>query len=134
MKQETLKLLKFIQQDEIEGYEIYSRLAKKEKIEKNRKILQKIADSEKGHYAKLKKLTKIDRKPRMLRVWFYTFLASTLGLTFGLKLMENGERQAEEIYEKLKKTYPEMEEILREEEEHERELIDMLKEAKLGYM
>lgn len=48
--------------------------------------------------------------------------------------MENGERQAEEIYEKLKKVYPEMEEILREEEEHERELIDMLKEAKLGYM
>jgi len=45
--------------------------------------------------------------------------------------MENGERQAEEIYEKLKKFYPEMEEILREEEEHERELIDMLKEAKL---
>lgn len=78
MKQETLKLLKFIQQDEIEGYEIYSRLAKKEKIEKNRKILQKIADSEKGHYTKLKKLTNIERKPRMWRVWFYTFLASTL--------------------------------------------------------
>lgn len=134
MNQETKDLLLFIQQDEIDGYHIYTLLSNKQKIEKNKQILAKIAGEENGHYAKIKRLTGQDVSPRMERVYFYTFISSILGLTFGLKLMENGERQAENIYSHLQKEFPEIEQILRDEEQHERDLIDMLKESKLNYM
>lgn len=134
MNPETQKLLEYVQQNEVDEYEIYSRLAGYQKIEKNKKILQKIADDEKKHAALIKTYTKKDISPRMRRVSLYIFLAKTLGLTFSLKLMENGERKAEDVYEILIKEFPEMKQILKDEEEHEMELIDMLSEAKLGYM
>lgn len=130
----TQILLRSIQQDEIDGYEIYSRLANMQKNIKNKEILSKIASEEKWHYAKIKKLTGIELTPRMSRVYFYTYTASMLGLTFWLKLMENWERQAESSYSVLQQDFPEMEQILLDEEEHEKQLIEMLQEAKLGYM
>jgi len=134
MNKTTLKLLLDIQQDEAESYEIYTRLAHRQKIEKNKKILSNIAKDEKGHYKMLKKITEQDIAPRMWRVHWYIFLAKTLGLTFGLKLMELGERDAEESYKVLRTDYPKLEKILLDEERHEKELIDMLSEAKLWYM
>ncbi len=47
MKKQTRKLLLQIQRDEIESLKIYSILAKKEKLKKNKKILENIAKDEK---------------------------------------------------------------------------------------
>jgi len=134
MKQETLQLLEYIQKDEIHGYEIYSRLSKTEKNPKNAKILAKIAQEEMGHYNILKKYTGKDIAPNRLRVWLFYICSRTLGLTFTLKLMEYGELQSEAMYNQIASEIPEVETMLREEEAHELELIDMLKESKLNYM
>ncbi len=128
------KLLLEIQRDEAESLAIYTRLSKKEKLPKNKKILSRIAADEAGHYKMLKKITGRDIKARGWRVALYVFISRTLGLTFGLKLMELWEVDAQISYKKLHKKYPELEKILRDEEKHEKELIDMLSEAKLGYM
>lgn len=123
-----------IQADEINSYLIYKNLADKIKEPENKTILNNIADNEKEHYEKLKKYTNIDIKPNKIKVYFYTFLAQILGLTFSLKLMENGEKKAEEIYKQIGSSIPEIEQFLRDEETHEKELINLINEEKLKYM
>jgi len=134
MSKKVQKLLLEIQRDEAESLAIYTILSRKEKLPKNKKILASIAADEKEHYKMLKEITQKDIKPRFWRVKMYTLISRTLGLTFGLKLMELGEANAQLSYKKLKKDYPKIEKILQDEERHEKELIDMLHEAKLGYM
>lgn len=128
------KLLLELQRDEAESLKIYSRLTTREKNEKNKKILAGIASDEKKHYDMLKKVTGKDIQARSWRVALYVFISRTLGLTFWLKLMELWEADAQVQYEKLHTQYPEITKILEDEERHEKELIEMLEEAKLGYM
>lgn len=128
------KLLLNLQRDEAESLEIYSRLAKKENNKANRKILENIAADEKKHYVMLKEVTWRDIGARKWRVALYVLISKTLGLTFGLKLMELWEADAQVTYKKLHKKYPKIQKILEDEERHEKELIDMLQEAKLWYM
>lgn len=128
------KLLLHVQRDEAESLAIYTNLAKRETNKKNKKILETIASDEAEHYEMLKKITKQDIKPRKYRTFFYISISRVLGLTFGLKLMELGEAQAQVCYKKLEEKYPELGKILEDEEKHEKELIDMLQEAKLSYM
>jgi len=128
------KLLRNLQRDEAESLEIYTRLAKREKNPKNKKLLLAIANDEKKHYAMLREVTGIEIKARAWRVWLYVLLSRSLGLTFWLKLMELWEVDAQISYQKLHKEYPKIQKILEDEERHERELIDMLEEAKLSYM
>ncbi len=134
MDRELTKALLEMQEDEINSYLIYNTLAVKTKEEANKKILFNIAINEQEHYNKLKKYTQQDIKPNKLKVFFYTFLAQILGLTFALKLMENGERKAEDFYKNIGKTLPEIEQFLRDEERHEKELINLINEEKLNYM
>lgn len=128
------KQLLFIQRDEMESLEIYSYLAKREKLQKNKKILLSIAKDEGVHYKMLKKITQKEISPRKWRVWFYVMISRFLWLTFGLKLMEYGEKEAQSSYKVLEKDFPDIVQILADEERHEKELIDMLHEAKLSYM
>ncbi len=134
MNQKDQQLLLEIQRDEAESYEIYTRLAQKQKIPKNKKILKEIAQDEKWHYKLLKKITGQDIAPRKWKVSRYIFIANTFGLTFGLKLMENSEKNAQSAYSVLWKKHPKLAKIFQDEQEHELKLIDMLKEKKLGYI
>jgi len=54
-------------------------------------------------------------------------------LTFGLKLLEKVEARTDE-YWRWADAVPEMEDIVRDEEAHERKLIEMIDEEKLSYM
>jgi VIT1/CCC1 family predicted Fe2+/Mn2+ transporter len=56
-----------------------------------------------------------------------------LGLTFALKLMERGEEKAQQGYQALRGQIPEIEAWIREEEEHEHQLLSMLEEERLHY-
>jgi VIT1/CCC1 family predicted Fe2+/Mn2+ transporter len=123
-----------LQRDESESLKIYTALAKKEKNKINKKLLDKIAADEKRHYTMLKSITWKDIKSRSWRVFIYLMISKVFGLTFGLKLMELREVDAQVNYKKLHKKYPELLKILEDEEKHEKELIDMLEEAKLWYM
>ncbi|MCG6962269.1 MAG: VIT1/CCC1 transporter family protein, partial [Acidobacteria bacterium] len=67
-----------------------------------------------------------------LMVWLYVFLARLFGLTFSLKLMERGEDFARKQYERMRDIEG-VDAILKDEEEHEKELIDMLADEPLEY-
>jgi VIT1/CCC1 family predicted Fe2+/Mn2+ transporter len=67
-------------------------------------------------------------------VWWYTLLATILGFTFAVKLMEKGEAGAQDAYATLEQEIPESVKIRQEEEEHEQELLQMLDEERLQYV
>lgn len=134
MNKELEKKILAVQQDEITSYYIYKKLSKVIKNEENAKLLSKIGNNEMEHYNKLKKYTNRDISPNNFLIFFYTILSRIFGLTFSLKLMENGEQKAEEDYKYIGKYYPEVEKILRDEEIHEKKLLDMINEEGLNYM
>ncbi len=127
------KLIEY-QGNEITEYYIYKRLARRTKSAHNAKVLDTIANEELGHYELFKKYSGEEVKPNKFKVWFYGFLASIFGLTFTIKLMEQGEESAQERYEKIKDYVPEAEQVIKDEFEHERSLIDLIDEEMLKYV
>ena len=67
----------------------------------NKETLLRLADEEQKHYKIWEKYTKKSLKPNKLKVFKYKMLAKILGFTFAVKLMENGETEAQDVYEKL---------------------------------
>ncbi len=126
------KILNF-QQNEITEHHIYLKLSKKYSG-KNGEILEEISKDELSHYLKWKKYTGKDLKPSRLKIIFYTFLAFVFGITFTIKLMEGGEKEAELAYKEISEDVPEALEILDDEIKHERMLISMIDEEKLNYV
>ena len=127
------KLLTF-QKSEITEYFIYTKLAKRVKDKKNAEVLKLIGQDEKRHSEILKNYTKKDVKPSRFKItWFY-WIARIFGLTFGIKLMERGEEKAQDSYASIADIIPEIEQIMREEDAHEHELIDMIEEEMLSYV
>ncbi len=123
-----------MQQDEITDHATYKAIAKRIKDTHNKRVLERIAAEEKKHYEMLKKYTNRTLKPESLKVWWRTLMASLLGFTFTIKLMESSEAIAQHNYSDLIKEVPEAKEIVAEEEEHEHALINMLEEERLQYV
>ncbi len=134
LSEQEINELKKAQQDELVGEQVYGRLAILVKDSHNSKILAKISHDEKEHARIFKKYTQIDLKVDKFRVFFYIFISRVFGLTFGIKLQEKGEEQAQKNYKGLLKAIPEMKDIIAAEEKHEAELINMINEEKLSYM
>ena len=126
--------LKKAQQDELVGGQVYCRLARLTKNPHNSKILTRIYNEEKKHAEIFKKYTKADLEVSRLKVFFYVFIARIFGLTFGIKLQERSEEEAQKNYKAMLNVIPEMKNIIADEEKHEAELIDMIYEEKLSYM
>jgi len=125
--------LERFQRNEITEYHIYKRLAKFVKPEKNRQILEKIAEDEFRHYQGWKRYTEKDVAPNMWAVWFYVLVSRIFGFTFGIKLMERGEEDAQANYGLLKGKIPNIETWIQEEDAHEQALIGLLDEERLRY-
>ena len=126
-------ILETFQRIEITEYHIYKRLAKRIRNPENRLILEQIAEDELRHSEDWKKYTQRDIKPNMWDVWKYYLISRLLGLTFGIKLMENGEEKAQENYAQLRGKIPEIDNWIHEEEVHEQKLLAMLDEERLRY-
>ncbi|MCX8169177.1 MAG: VIT1/CCC1 transporter family protein [Candidatus Methanomethylicia archaeon] len=126
-------LILYAQRGEITEYMIYSKLSNYVDGQ-NRDILIKIANDELKHYELLKKYSGIDVKPNLIKFFWYILVSRVFGFTFGLKLMENGEKTAVKVYSLLSKSIPEIYEVLKDEEIHEIRLIDLLDEEKLRYV
>jgi VIT1/CCC1 family predicted Fe2+/Mn2+ transporter len=126
-----LKEILEFQRKEITEYHVYRKLAKKVSG-KNAEILLSIAEDEKRHYEMFRKITGKETKPSMLLVFWYILLATLFGLTFALKLMERNEKKAEKAYEKI--DIPEVVRIMKDEERHEEEILNMLDEERLNYV
>ncbi len=133
LSKEQLALLIHFQKQEITGYNIYQRLAKRQKDDHNKKVLLHIADDEIKHYNVYKSLTGKELTPSRWHLFIYTFFAIVLGPTFSIKLMEKDEADAQANYAKLAEL-PEILPIIADEEKHEHELIGMLNEDRLNYM
>lgn len=128
------KFMLDFQKDEATSSLVYSYFAKKIKDKKNAKILQQIAQEEANHAEIWKGYTKQDVKPNKFIVWWYILLIYILGYTFVIKMLELHEYQGANCLEKHIKEVPEVEEIIRQEKEHEQHLINMLDEERLNYV
>ncbi|MCF6277289.1 MAG: VIT1/CCC1 transporter family protein [Anaerolineales bacterium] len=126
------QLLDF-QENEITEYHIYKRLAEKMKGTENEKILNRIADDELGHYEDWKKHTGEDVKPNQRAIWKYYIISRIFGFTFGVKLMESGEKSAQVNYNQIREYVPEIDHWIADEKEHENTLLNMLDEERLQY-
>ena len=130
----AMEVIKKMQQGELTESVIYEKIAAFAKGEENKATLRRLAAEEKAHYNIWKKYTGIEMKPQKRKVLWYSFLARTLGFTFAVKLMENGEENAQDEYELLAAEVVESGEIRRQEEEHEEALLAMLDEERLQYV
>ncbi|MEN8905573.1 MAG: VIT1/CCC1 transporter family protein [Clostridiales bacterium] len=121
------------QKNEKTEYYIYIKLSEKIKNNENRETLKRIANAEFEHYKFWKNITQKEVKPFRFKIFFYYWISLIFGLTFGIKLMEKGEQNAQINYMKLDKQIPGIKKIIEEEEEHEKTLIK-LNEEKLKYL
>lgn len=131
-KKETDQLLRF-QINEITEHQIYARLAKLQKKEHNRQILNELAAEELSHYNTLKKYTGKTPGPDSGKVWKAVWMARFLGLTFGIKRMEKGEKRAQNAYHQWTHL-EELKKMAMDEEIHETKLISLIDEEGLNYM
>lgn len=121
------------QRTEITEHHIYKRLARRNNSGENAKIMEQIAADELRHYNEWKQYSGQDVGPQWLKVWWYSFISRAFGYTFGIKLMERGEEDAQKNYASVLAMIPDAARLQREEDEHEQELIAMLNEERLEY-
>jgi len=133
MEERIRRLLLDFQKNELTEHLVYKNLATRTKG-KNREILEKISNDELKHYRIWKRHTGEDVKPDRFKIFLYGLMARIFGLTFAIKLMENGEVEAEKNYSEIEGVVPRAGEILEEETTHENLLISMIEEEKISYI
>ncbi|MEM1607231.1 MAG: VIT1/CCC1 family protein [Candidatus Bathyarchaeia archaeon] len=120
------------QKNEITEHHVYRRLAQSMKDPGNSCVLKNISDEELKHYDLWRKYTRKDIEPSRFTILRHFLISKIFGITFGIKLMERGERKARTAYEKIAEFIPEASSII--EDEHERELMRLIDEEKLRYV
>ncbi len=131
---EIMKVVIDSQIDEIEGSIIYGFMASRQKDDKNKKLLQKMADDEAKHALVWKSITKKDLKANGFKMFILKVATVILGFTFVVKKMQKGEHKTIGSYEKLEKDLPQIGYLVEEERRHEKELYAMLDEERLHYV
>lgn len=131
---EVRRQLIIAQRNEITEHHIYSRLAARVKDKHNSEVLTKIAEDELKHYNIWAKYTGREVNPSRWEIFKFYWIARLFGITFGIKLMEKGEESAQINYSQIAREVPEAASVSQEENDHEQELIQMLKEDKLEYI
>jgi vacuolar iron transporter family protein len=134
LDRQTIAQLLTFQKNEISEHIIYGRLSALGKTEHNRSTISKISADELRHYDVYKSYTKRDVKPDRLKIFWYLFIARIFGVTFSVKLMENGEKGAQVVYRQLCGVLPEIAEIIEDENGHEHKLVELINEEKLKYI
>jgi VIT1/CCC1 family predicted Fe2+/Mn2+ transporter len=122
------------QRNEITEHFIYQRLSQSIKDPHNSDILRRISGDELRHYHFWKTYTHEDVKPNTLKIGWYFLISKILGITFGIKLMERGEEAAQIIYDRISEFVPSAKSIVDDEDEHEKQLIDLIDEERLRYV
>jgi VIT1/CCC1 family predicted Fe2+/Mn2+ transporter len=122
------------QETEITEQAIYSKLANQIDKKENQEVLRRIAEEEKQHSEFWSQYTKRKIKPRRFKVLYHLLISKILGFTFAVKLMEKAEELAQVNYNEIAKEIPQAIEIEKEENEHERKLLNLLDEERLKYV
>ena len=134
ISKELMKLVEKAQVDEEQGTILYAFMAKREKNEENKKLLEQMSKDEAKHAAVWKNITKKDLKAGKLSIIWFKILTVVMGFTFVVKIMQKKENLAQAGYEKMKQELPEAAAILEDERRHEKELYNMLDEERLHYI
>jgi len=127
--------------DEYIDHKIYSYLAEREKNPKLKEILETLSKEEYEHYIFWKKIAGVDCEAKLSRtkLKLISLFRKVLGLTFTLKFLELHEEEVVKEYrDYLKylsgKDREKLEEIIKDEEKHEDELISGINEAIVRYL
>lgn len=134
MDKKLQKIMINLQRVELTEHHVYMRLAERSKDPGNAAILRKIGMQEKGHSQYWQKKTGVEVKPDRWIIWKRVLLATLLGPTFVLKLMEKREGTGSKVYNDLSSVYPETLQFAEDEKAHEKEILDMIHEEKLQYV
>ena len=134
MREETLAIVRRMQDNEATDQRVYAALAKQASLQKNSEILEKMSHDEGLHCAVWGRYTGIEDKADMFRVWLFVVLGKIFGLVFVINLMEGGEDDSAENYRKLMEELPEARSIMEDETRHEAQLAAMIHEEKLSYI
>ena len=131
---ELMKLVKKAQIDEEQGSILYAFMAKREKNEENKKLLEQMSRDEKVHADVWKNITKKNLKPNKFSILWFKILTVVMGFTFVVKTMQKKESLAQYGYEQMQNELPEAAKMLEDERRHEKELYNMLDEERLHYI
>ncbi|MEM2926021.1 MAG: VIT1/CCC1 transporter family protein [Candidatus Bathyarchaeia archaeon] len=134
LDKEVEKIVSVAQRNEITEHYIYDKLSKSIKDPNTKEVLKRISNDEFKHYEFWRKYTYKDIKPNEIIVWKYFLISKIFGITFGIKLMEKGEEKAQILYEKISKSIQDAQEIIEDENEHEKQLINLIDEERLRYV
>lgn len=134
LSEKSRSLILKMQQNEITEAAIYRAVAAFVKDEGNKSILLRLADEEERHAGIWAEYSGKTLLPQKRKVFFKKLQARIFGFTFALKLMENGEEKAQDVYGTLADEVPESIAIRAQEDEHEQALINMLDEERLRYV
>ncbi len=122
-----------MQRGEITEHFIYEKLAESVKDPHNRDVLRQIAKDELGHHDLWQQHTGEKPRPSRLKIWLYYLISRVFGITFGIKLMEEGEERAQAAYAEIAHFVPEASDIALDEHRHEQELVRLIDEERLRY-
>lgn len=134
LDKEVEKIVSVAQRNEITEHYIYDKLSKSVKDPNTKEVLKRISNDEFKHYEFWRKYTCKDIKPNEIIVWKYFLISKIFGITFGIKLMEKGEEKAQILYEKISKSIQNAQGIIEDENEHEKQLINLIDEERLRYV
>jgi VIT1/CCC1 family predicted Fe2+/Mn2+ transporter len=133
LAQEEKEKILTVQKAEITEYFIYGKLAQSIKGSHNKGILKRIANDELAHQNFWKKYSGESARPDKFKIWLYYLISRIFGITFGIKLMEEGEGKAQKTYAAIAEFVPEAVQVARDEHRHERQLVDLIDEERLKY-
>jgi len=133
LDQEVRNKILTVQQAEVTEYIIYGKLSESIKGTHNKSILKRIANDELAHHNFWKQYTGEGASPNKWKVWLYYLIARVFGITFGIKLMEEGEEKAQKTYAEIARSVPAALDIAQDEHRHEKELIGLIDEERLKY-
>ncbi len=131
---EAARLIVRMQQNEVNESATYRAIAARTKDEANRKVLERLADEEAAHAEIWESYSGRKLAPQRGKVLWRRFMSVVMGFTFTVKLMENGEGNAQKTYARLFDEVPESRAIAAQEDAHEQALLGMLNEERLQYV
>ena len=124
-KTEKEKFIK-AQQGELDAVILYLKLAETMREIKNKEIFLKIAADEGKHAGILKKYTGENLKPKNFKAFIVVSIYKIFGLKFTIKMLAEGEFKATREYYSLVEKFPNIQEILKDEELHGKLIKDMI--------
>ena len=115
------------QQGELDAVILYRKLAEMTKGTKNKQTFLKIATDEGKHAVILRKYTGEKLEPKRTKALIITVIYKTLGEKFTLKVIGKGEFKAAKEYLPLVDKFPNIKEIIKDENLHGELMVSMLR-------